>query len=358
MESLAITAFTKLLRPLVDLSKSRVETLAMLVLGVVSARTVNLALLAPERGAVEVLVASTYRRLQRFFQHVRLPQDWAAAVISNLAGVPEKRVLALDRTNWKVGESHINILVLASVSPRSRVPLMWTILDAAGNSGAAERICLMDRYIATFGKKSIAMLLADREFIGHDWLNYLLQNDIPFTTRMRAGLQATLADGRRTTLGTLLTTPRKGRRATATLTGLTAPLHLAAKVPKNSEAVIVATNRPGHDALQTYRKRWGVEMIFADSKTRGLNFEDTRLIDPAKLHLLTAIVAIAIAWANRAAKVVLGKTAPTRKTHGFFEKSYFRTGFDFLRAHLRSNPTPALKLWEIIPWPEIQKRVV
>lgn len=358
MESPAITDFTKLVSPLVDLSKSRCETLAMLVLGVISARTVNLAHLAPERGAVAVLVASTYRRLQRFFQHVRLPQDWAAGVISVLARVPEKRVLALDRTNWKVGESHINILVLASVSPGCKVPLMWKVLDSAGNSGAEARIELLDRYITTFGKESIAMLLADREFIGHAWLNYLLQNDIPFTARMRAGLQATLADGRQTTLGPLLTTPRKGRRATATLTGLIAPLHLSAKMPKGREAVIVATNRAGHDALKTYRKRWGVELIFADSKTRGLNFEDTRLTDPHKLHLLTAIVAIAIAWANRAAKVVLGKTAPARKTHGFFEKSYFRTGFDFLRTSLRSDPEPVLKLWENLAKAWIKERVV
>ena len=41
-----------------------------------------------------------------------------------------------------------------------------------------------------------------------------------------------------------------------------------------------------------------------DAKTRGLNFEDTRLTNPAKLDLLMGIVALAIAWA-----------APTAKSH-------------------------------------------
>ena len=358
MESPAITAFTQILSPLVDLSKSRVETLAMLTLGMISARTVNLAHLAPERGGVAVKVASTYRRLQRFFQHVRLPLDWAAGVVCGLTGLPPHRVLALDRTNWKVGDSHINILVLAAVTPSCKVPLMWTVLDRAGNSGSSERKELLERYIAAFGKDSIKMLLGDREFIGADWINYLLQNDIPFTLRLREGMRASLLDGRQTTLAALLTTPRKGRSAVATLTGLTAPLRLAAKTPKRREAIIVATNRANHDALQTYRKRWGVELIFADSKTRGLNFEDTRLTDPEKLHLLTAIVAIAIAWANRAASVVLGKAAPARKTHGYFEKSYFRTGFDFLRTSLRSDPEPVLKLWENLAKACMNERVV
>lgn len=358
MESPAITAFAEILSPLVDLGKSRVETLAMLTLGMISARTVNLAHLAPERGASHVKVASTYRRLQRFFQHVCLPQDWAAPVIASLAGGPKQRVLALDRTNWKVGESHVNILVLAAVTPSSKVPLMWTVLDRAGNSGALERIGLLDRYIAAFGKDSIKMLLGDREFIGADWINHLLQNDIPFTQRLREGMRATLIDGRRTTLATLLTTPRKGRKAVATLTGVIAPLHLVAKAPKRCDAIILATNRSDHNALNTYRKRWGIELAFADTKTRGLNFEDTRLTDPEKLHLLTAIVALALAWANRAAQVVLGKKAPARKAHGYFEKSYFRTGFDYLRTQLRANPEPALKLWEILAKVQIRRRVV
>jgi Transposase DDE domain len=358
MESPAITAFARMLGPVVDLGKSRVETLAMLTLGMISARTVNLAHLAPERGASGVKVASTYRRLQRFFQHVRLPLDWAAGAIAGLVGGAGPRILALDRTNWKVGESHVNILVLAALTPSCKVPLMWTVLDSAGNSGAAERMDLLDRYIALFGKDSIQMLLADREFIGERWLNYLIQNDIPFTLRLREGMHATLADDRQTTLARLLTTPGKGRRALATLTGLRAPLHLSAKTPKGREPVILATNRAGHNALTTYRRRWGIEMTFADSKTRGLNFEDTRLTDPAKLHLLTAIIAIALAWANRTAKAVLGRTAPPRKAHGYFAKSYFRTGFDEIRHQLRTNPTRALEPWKFLTKSKIKARVV
>jgi hypothetical protein len=304
--------------------------------------------LAPESGAEGVKVASTHRRFQRFFQHVRLPQDWAAGVIAGLTGGPLARVLAPDRTNWKIGESHVHILVLAALTPNCKVPLMWTVLDNSGNSGATERMGLLDRTTTTFGKESIQMLLADREFIGADWLNYLLRNDIYCTTRLREGMRVTLVDGRRTTLATLLTSPRRGGKPMATLTGLTAPLHLSAKVPKRGEAVILATNRPDDNAPRTYRERWGIEMAFADSKTRGMNFEDTRLTDPHKLHLLTTVVAIAIAWANRAAKVVLGKTAPVRKSHGYFGKSCFRTGFDFLRTNFKADPEMAQKVWSTL----------
>jgi hypothetical protein len=152
-----------------------------------------------------------------------------------------------------IGGKHVNILALAVCTPHGQALLMWTVLDRAGNSDAPARIELPARYIAVFGKDSISMLLGDREFIGKTWLNYLIKRDIPFTVRLRDKMYAALDGERKTWVSTLLTLPRKGRKAVATLNGLKAPLHLAAKTPRRGEAVIVATNRSDHDALQTYR---------------------------------------------------------------------------------------------------------
>jgi hypothetical protein len=349
MERPVITALADVLRRHVDLSKSRLETLALLTVGMIGARTVNLVHVADERGSGAVDPASTYRRLQRFFQHVRLPEDWAAPMIARLAGGAQRRTLVLDRTNWKIGETDVNILVLAIRTRHSQVPLMWSVLDRAGNSASRERIGLVARYGALFGRESIAMLLADREFAGEDWLKWLEDNDIPFTIRLAHNRLVTRADGCRVKLSTVIARPRKGRRCTATLDGMARPLQFAALKPKDGEWVIVATNRADHHALATYRKRWAIETLFGNTKTRGLNFEDTRLTNPAKLHLLTAIVALAVAWSVRAARTRLGYDAPPRKTHGYLARSYFRTGFTFLRNRLRSDHPDTLVEWINLP---------
>ena len=86
-----IATLAGILRPELALSKSRVETLCMIVIGMVSARTVNLSHLACERpGSVQT--TSTYRRLQRFFQHVRLDKDWALPLLVRLSGL--ERIVA------------------------------------------------------------------------------------------------------------------------------------------------------------------------------------------------------------------------------------------------------------------------
>jgi hypothetical protein len=74
LDHLAIATLS--LKPLlfVPLGKTRLETLCQLIFGLVRARTVNLGHLACERGGA-AQIGLTYRRLQRFFQHVRVPQD-------------------------------------------------------------------------------------------------------------------------------------------------------------------------------------------------------------------------------------------------------------------------------------------
>lgn len=146
----------------------------------------------------------------------------------------------------------------------------------------------------------------------------------------------------------------RGRHCTATLDGMARPLHFAALKPKDGDWVITATNRQSHDTPATTRlppiaTRWAIETLFGNTKTRGLNFEDTRLTDPAKLHLLTALIAIAVAWSVRAARTCPGHDAPPRKAHGYLARSYFRTGFTFLRNRLRSNHPETLVEWTNLP---------
>ncbi len=348
----AITTLQQILRPHVGLSKSRLETLCLIVVGMISARTVNLSHLACERPST-ALVASTYRRLQRFFQHVRLGADWSAPLVVGLLGLDGPWRLALDRTQWKLGTRDVNILMLAVVTRRARVPLIWSVLDNnGGNSETGQRTLLMRRYLAIFGAASIRLLLADREFVGRAWMDFLNENNIPFAIRMKEKLIVTTEDGRRLPLGSVLRKCRGVRTFRAALGHDEAQsllwLNFAARRLDDGSLLIIASNTPARAALAAYRKRWAIECLFGDTKTRGLNLEDTRLVTPRKLALLLGLVALAVAWAARAAAILVGRNAPARKTHGYLAKSWFRIGFDQLRRLLRHDPPAAVEPWLII----------
>ncbi len=66
---------------------------------------------------------------------------------------------------------------------------------------------------------------------------------------------------------------------------------------KDGELLIIATNsEKPFEALQVYKQRWFIECLFGDSKTRGLNVEDTGMANLAKLTLLVAIITLTTVW--------------------------------------------------------------
>jgi Transposase DDE domain len=354
-------ALTSTLSRAIGLSNDRRQTLVVLIQGLINARTVNLSHLAGTFCGSAKL-ASNYRRLQRFFQHVRLDGDWLARTLVALLGLAPPYRLCLDRTNWKVGTKDINLLVLCIVTRRTRLPLLWDILDHGGSSTMLQRQALLCRFMALFGKRSIKLLLADAEFIGDQWFEFLAENDIPFIIRVSGRFQVRLNDGYEGSLERLALSTASRRRlmkAAGCFLGMQqrfcAALRFGALILRDGTLLIVATNRSPRKALNAYKQRWQIECLFGDTKTRGFNMEDTRLTQPPKLALLLAIVAFAVAWTHACAIAIKPFGGIARAKHGYRRKSWFRTGFDILRHWIFTKPEIALLRWHAI-WKRVPNR--
>jgi hypothetical protein len=128
---------------------------------------------------------SSLRRIQRFMAHYMLDTDLIAKLIFKILPHKPPYSLAMDRTNWKFGETDINILALAIVYKGVAFPILITVLDKAGNSDTQERIAIINRYIRLFGIDTVDCLLADREFVGENWIAYLNLNRIRYYIRIR-----------------------------------------------------------------------------------------------------------------------------------------------------------------------------
>ena len=137
------------LRPHFNLSKTRLATMAIILFGLANGRTVSLSHLASQFPG-KALHASNYRRLQHFFKQVQFDESVVARFIVSLLNIKGPVILAVDRTNWKLGKVDINILVLAIVTRRFKVPLICSFFDHRGNSSTAQRIDLIERYLRIF----------------------------------------------------------------------------------------------------------------------------------------------------------------------------------------------------------------
>ena len=338
------------------LRKSRLESFCVLVVGVLLSRTVNLSHLAgtfPTRAEI----ASNYRRLQRFFEQVVLDSDQLARIVVRIAGIGSGPwLLALDRTCWKFGRRDLNILMLAIVHNGIAIPVLWDVLDRAGNSTTAHREALLSRFCAVFGVGAIAGLIADREFVGTAWMRFLAENDIPFILRIKDAFQIRLADGRCCAVTSLFRKLAVGGRRYlrddcrlgSRDSALGPPVKLSATRLASKDLLVVATNTDPKTALAHYRRRWEIETLFAATKTRGLNLEDTHITRPDRIAKLIAVLAIAFSLAHAMGEWRAKHRPIIIKKHRRRAQSIFRVGFDLLRQILIQGQRDAVRCWNAI----------
>jgi hypothetical protein len=332
MPSIFVNALSSLISQLTRLSASRRETLAWLVLLIMRQGSVCLWRLAAHV-ASRAELASVQRRFYRFFQFVSLDGALTARIVVALLGLEGKPwVLAIDRTNWDFGRATINFLMISLDWNGTGIPLMWTLLPSAGNSSTLERTALLDRLAQTFPAMNIVSLTGDREFIGEAWMNSLVERKIQFDLRLRENQYvqrqgyaemtlAAIAQGLKPGHKLVLKQPcRLGRGADAPAVRLVV-LRL-----QSGELLALATNASPRHALARYRKRWRIECLFANLKSKGFNLEDTHLTQPAKLSTLMALLSLAVALAAKSGAVALRHDSIAIKRHGRPAASLFAFG--------------------------------
>ena len=64
-------------------------------------------------------------------------------------------------------------------------PVLWRLLPRTGVSSTSERIALVKRFLRLVEAGRIRTVVADREFIGEQWLAFLEEAGLPFVMRIR-----------------------------------------------------------------------------------------------------------------------------------------------------------------------------
>jgi hypothetical protein len=318
-------------------NKARVKLLARFLVALIGCRTVCLARLANALHG-KAKVESHYKRLKRFVRQFDLSQPVLARLVLTLTRAAPPFVLALDRTNWKLGKTEINILMLALVHPKWPIafPLFWSVLGKAGNSALSERAALLQQFLATFGKESIDYLCADREFGGEAFARWLLQAGIPFVLRIRGNVTMTNAQGDKRTArglfwhGKVGEARDLGRRRVFVGSGSGLGLYVAGMRVRGGDFAIVVSDR-SDDLLARYGRRWGVETLFGCLKRRGFDLEATHVTAGERLSCLLGVLTLAYCWAYVAGEWLYECHPWKVKKHGRLMVSLFRRGLDWLQ---------------------------
>ena len=284
---------------------------------------------------------SSLRRIQRFIASYSLDSDLIARLIFNLLPKQDRFILSIDRTNWKFGQTNINIFMLGIVYKGVAFPLLFTMLDKRGNSNSQERINLIERFISFFGKQVIESIVADREFVGEQWLAFLNRNSIRYYIRIRANFKVFIPHKNKEIKASHLFNGfrpnefvyyNKIVRINGELCYLSG-CKLNNRNGKQDFLIIVSFNKP-EKAQQDYKQRWQIEMCFKAMKSSGFDIEKTHLQDIDIIEKLILLVMIAFVWCYKIG-IHLHQIKPiTIKKHGRKAKSIFKYGLNFIAKFL------------------------
>ena len=226
------------------------------------------------------------------------------------------------------------------------IPIFWDLLDnKSGDSNTQNRKDLIGKVISLIGVDRIAVIVGDREFIGHEWFKYLKDNDIPFCMRMPKSHLITLRNTNSYSVIELLSTQTERYYQDCMIDGVWCNIMLK-KLP-DGDFLILAGNLLAKQLGGFYRRRWSIEVFFQSAKGRGFNLENTHLKSSEKIKKLIVFVSIAVGICINIGKHYHKKVQKIKiKKHGYKSNSFFRKGLDILREGFININQGFIKIWD------------
>jgi hypothetical protein len=213
-------------------------------------------------------------------------------------------------------------------------PLLFTMLPKRGNSNSQERIDLIDRFISLFGKQCIKSLVADREFVGKKWIEYLNLNSIRYHIRIRNNFKVYLPKKQKEVraswlFNNLKVGVYKHYTKIVSINGQDCYIS-GSKLTKGEFLIVISFNKPDQSQAD-YKQRWQIEMCFKAMKSSGFDIQKTHLTDIDRIEKLVLLIMIAFVWCYKIGiHLHLHVKEINIKKHGRKAVSIFKYGLQFL----------------------------
>lgn len=167
---------------------------------------------------------------------------------------------------------------------------------------------------------------------------YLTQYDVPYGVRIRKNARVEhrgVSRSAESLFADLAVGQHRRLRARRLVYGQRVRLYglRLADGPKGERRLLLVAGTAPR-LLWLYRKRWGIEVLFAGLKSRGFDFETTHLRAPSRLSLLLGVLTLAYSLAHATGRYESQHVPLRLKRHGRRARSVFRLGLDRLRAVL------------------------
>lgn len=300
--------------------KTQRENLALLVATMLNVRGANLMELAAALPRSAERIDMRYQWIVRVLANPLIECDAVMAPFARevLTRAAEAGRVELILDQSKLSDRH-QVLMLALRFGERALPLAWRVAETAGAMGWAHQAPLLDLIAAWLPEGAKVPLLGDRFYGTADLIAACAARGWDYRPRLKGDLRV-VVEGQM---------PASLAHVAATRPYLTGVELTAKRVRTNVGAlhdpghrepwIVAMSGEPTYLSTLDYARRWGIEPMFSDFKSRGFGLDDTQIRYPDRLARLVLVMALALYCAvstglwDRARHPLPAEAKPARK---------------------------------------------
>lgn len=286
----------ELCRLLPQQRKTQRANLSLLVATMLDVRSANLMELAAALPRAAERLDMRYQWISRVLMNPRIVPDavmapFAGEILSRLAAEGQPLVLIMDQS--KLNQNH-QVLMLAVRYGERALPLLWRVEATKGAIGFSVQRELLEAARPLLPADHPVCLMADRFYGTPDLIAWCQERSWDYRLRLKSNL--VVRDGPERLITGQLAPERLFALENVHLTARRVTTNIGViQDPDHDEPWIIAMPvTPGYLKTLDYSKRWGIEPMFSDFKSRGFGIEDSQIQHPDRLARLLLVMALAL----------------------------------------------------------------
>ena len=294
--------------------KSHIENLIFMIVDIAYSRSVNLPQVASHVPIKNIQIEGRVQRFERLlscgkFVALDVMKPVAQQVLKRMNRSGHPLMILMDRT---MINDTTNLLYVAVAFGRRALPLGWIEVPHEGNSDLELQKKLLSWLLECLPQAAQVYIVADREFHSIHLAKWIKQEmKAHFVLRIKAGTWVEVA-GQWYKAGELAI---KGKQLFWQEVKVTRDrkaenrVNLLAVWDKSEDEpwLLISDAEKGKIIKQIYEKRYWIEEMFSDNKSRGLNLEATRITDPDRVERLLVAVTLAYLWIMEVGALVVAR---------------------------------------------------
>ncbi len=221
-------------------------------------------------------------------------QPFASEILARLAETGDPVPLILDQS--KVSDRH-QVLMLSVRWGERALPVAWRVEETDGAIGFAVQKDLLDAVRGWLPAEARVTLHGDRFYGTPDLIRWCQDYGWDYRLRLKGNLQAWIGSHKATTGDLAFSGAHYFQDVALTGKRVSTNIGIIHDAGHAEPWIIAMSAEPSYLSTLAYSRRWGIEPMFSDFKSRGFGIQDTQIQYPDRLGRLILVMSLSLYWA-------------------------------------------------------------